>query len=531
MKLRRTVKIKNVLATDVNEKVTLKEYAAYSSSTAVSRAASAMQGYFGGLVASSFLGLSEDAFKIYSAIIFVLGFWDIANDVIVSSFMDKTRKTFGRWGRFKPWIMLMIIPFNLVVIMQAFPLKDYFPGVGDTFKVTYLVLLYFLNDAFNTFYNAALTALNARRTTSNKERGFFAAIDSIIGTAVGACGAYLATFLAFLLPNLSEAERYFYGYTVVTIAAIPFTLWNIIVAKERIAEPPKEEVPRLRDIYKTIIKNRPLIICMISEILGYGFGFGYGFMTYAFRACFSTESFQITFFRDTFIEFTYNYNLEGSAEGNYAALISFISLVCFVPTGISLFVAPVLRKFFDDKILYIGMKVGTAICYFAMFFSIYPYESHEPQDIFISVLIWYALHGFTTGFYNTIPGLMQMAIYDYGEWKFGERNEPTVSALKNTLSRILGNCTTFFSNLILVSIGYIAYADTPKDMPTSSKSSLLYMFALAPAAFSVLSIIPMFFYKLTGKKHKEIVKELEARRQQSLDELNEINAEEINAEN
>lgn len=518
-------RLKNTLATDVNEKVTLKEYAAYSSSTAVSRAASAMNGYFGGLVASTFLGLSESAFTAYTTIVFILGFWDIANDVIVASFLDKRRKTFGRWGRFKPWIMIMIIPFNLVVIMQAFPLKTYFPGVGDTFKVAYLVLLYFLNDAFRTFYEAALTALNARRTTSNKERGYLAAIESIIGTAVGSCGTYIAAFLPFVLPNMSEAERYFYGYSVVTIAAIPFTLWNIIVAKERIAEPPKVEAPKLRDVYKNIIRNRPLMISMISDILGYGFSIGYGFMTYAFRACFSTESFEMTFFRDTFIEFTYTYNLEGSTEGNYAALLSFISIVCFVPTGISLFLAPILRKFFDDKVLYIGMKAGTAICYFAMFISIYPYESHTAQEIFISVLIWYALHGFTTGFYQTIPNLIQMSIYDYGEWKFRERNEATVSALKNTLSRILGNCTTFFTNIILVNVGYLKYSETPEIMPTSAKSSLLYIFALAPAAFSVLSIIPMFFYKLTGKKHKEIVKELEERRQINLDELNAIHSE------
>ena len=76
-------KIKNNIATDVNERITLKEYAAYGSTTAVSRVYSAMAGFFGALVASTFLGLSEGAFATYSTIIFVLGFWDIANDVIV----------------------------------------------------------------------------------------------------------------------------------------------------------------------------------------------------------------------------------------------------------------------------------------------------------------------------------------------------------------------------------------------------------------------------------------------------------------
>ena len=59
-------------------------------------------------------------------------------------------------------------------------------------------------------------------------------------------------------------------------------------------------------------------------------------------------------------------------------------------------------------------------------------------------------------------------------------------------------------------------------MPLDAKKSLIYLFALTPGLFSFTSIIPMFFYKLSGKKHKEIVKSLEARRQQNLDEINDM---------
>ena len=512
--------IKNSLATDVNEKITAKEYVAYSSSTAMSRIGSAMNSVFGGLVASTFLGLSESAFAIYGTIVFILGFWDIANDVIVASFMDKSRRSFGRWGRFKPWLMLMIVPMNLVVILQALPIRAYFPGVGDAFKVAYLVLLYFLNDAFNTFYNAALTALNARRTTNTIERGYIASIDSILGTFIGSTGTYIAALLPYIMPNLTEAERYFYGYSVLTIMAIPFAIWNIVVTKERITDPPVEEVPKLRDVYQNIIKNKPLMIFMLSEILGHGFGIGYTCMTYAFLSCFSTETFEIVFFRDTFMEFTYAYN-----DGNFWALMSFASLASFIPTGISLFLAPIIRRWVDDKVLYIGMKLGTGICYLAMFFSIYPYEEHTPQQIFINVVFWYALHGLTTGFYNVVPGLIQMASYDYGEYKFGERNEPTVSAVKGTLSRILTNCTDYMIKLMLIYVGYTQYAATPELIPLEAKKSLLYIFALLPGLFSFTSIMPMFFYKLTGKEHKRITKALEERRQRNLDILNETHAE------
>lgn len=511
-------RIKNSMATDVNERLTVKEYVAYSSSSAISKVGVAMNGFFGGLVASTFLGLSPKAFDIYTTIIFFLGFWDIANDVIVASFLDKNRRSFGKWGRFKPWLMMMLIPMNLVVIMQTFPLNDYFPNISDTFKVSYLVLLYFLNDAFNTFYNAALTALNARRTTDNMERGIIAAIDSILGSTIGSCGTYIAMLIPYLLPNLSEAERYFYAYSVVIIAAIPLTVWNIIATKERIVDPLEIKTPKLREVYKSILHNKPLVLFMLSEILGHGMSVGYGLMTYAFIACFRTEQFTLTFFGGTPIEFNYVYD-----NGNYAELLSFASLASLVTTGISLFLAPIIRKWIDDKLLFIGMKLGTGVCYLIMFLSIFPYESHTPQQIFVRVVLWYAIHGLTTGFYNTIPGLMQMSIYDYGEYKYGERNEATVTALKNTLSRILGNCTTFFTNQLLIIVGYIQFAQTPELMPIEAKSTLIYIFALTPSIFSFLAVIPMLFYKLSGKKHKEIVTALEEKRQQNLDELNNVN--------
>ena len=113
-----------------------------------------------------------------------------------------------------------------------------------------------------------------------------------------------------------------------------------------------------------------------------------------------------------------------------------------------------------------------------------------------------------------------MSVYDYGEYKHGERNEATVSALKSTLSRILGNCTNYVTNLFLIFVGYKAFAETPELMPLEAKSSLMYLFAILPAVFSLLAVIPMIFYNLNGKKHKEITKSLEEQRQKSLDLIN-----------
>ena len=76
--------------------------------------------------------------------------------------------------------------------------------------------------------------------------------------------------------------------------------------------------------------------------------------------------------------------------------------------------------------------------------------------------------------------------------------------------------------LMIIYVGYTQYAATPELIPLEAKKSLLYIFALLPGLFSFTSIMPMFFYKLTGKEHKRITKALEERRQKNLDELNQL---------
>lgn len=505
------MKIRNSRATDVNEKLDLLEYGAYTVDKVGQNFKSALSGVFGGLVVSTYLGLSETAYLTYTSITFILSFWDIFNDILVGNVIDRRRKSHPRWGRFKPMLLWLLIPMAFLSIAGALPIRDFFPQVGDTFKVVYLVILYLVNDMVGTFYNAAMTALTARQSTDNTERGYLSGIGGIIGSVIGGSGTYIAAIVAAVIPGIPESERYFYGMVFFSIIAIPATFFNIVVTKERIVEPPRQEVPKLRDVYKQVLGNKPLVLITIADVLSSGMSIGYAFLIYVFRACFSDVTLQISI-----LGFEIGDKLQG-----YEAIMAACSLSTLVPTATSLFLAPIIRKWIADKPLFIFTKFWTFFCYTGLLLTTIPIDRFNPTQLFFRITFWYALHGLTTGFYSVVPGMLQLTAYDYGEYKFGQRNEATVSALKSTLSKIVGSVGNYASSWCLVLIGYVQNGTEVANITMDTKQWLIILFAVFPAFSSLLAIVPMLFYKLGGKQQKEMVEVLNERRQKTLNEMNE----------
>ncbi len=506
------MKIRNSTATNVREKLRLIEYGAYTTERVFSNFKSAFSGMLGGFVVSTYLGLSEEAYLTYTSIVFVLSFWDIFNDILVGNIIDRRKKSHPKWGRFKPVLLWLLIPTALLSIGGALPIKDFFPHTSDTVKVVYLVILYLVNDLVGTFYNAAQTALSARQTTDNTERGYLSGIGGIIGSVIGGSGSYFVAIAVWLVPDLPESVRYFCSMVVFSLLAIPATAFNIIATKERIVEPPTQVVPRLRDVYSQVIKNKPLVLITIADVLSTGMGIGYGFLVYVFRACFSDVTLQISLF---------GFNIGDKLQG-YEAIMAACSAATVVPTAVSLFLAPIIRKWIPDKPLYIFMKFWTFFCYTGMFITTFPIAKHDPTSLFLTITFWYALHGLTTGFYSVVPNMLQLTAYDYGEYMFGQRNEATVSALKSTLSKIVSNLGAYLSSWCLVLIGYIQNGTEVQNITTDTKQWLVLLFAIFPAVSSVFAIIPMLFYKINGKKQKEMTEELNIRRQRILDGQEEV---------
>lgn len=505
------MKIRNAKVTNVSEKLTALEYTAFTADKVFGNFKSAVSGMLGGFFVSTYLGLSDRAYLTYTSIAFALSFWDIFNDVLVGNIIDRRKKSHPRWGRFKPFLLWLLIPTALLSMAGSFPIKDFIPAASDTFKVIYLVILYLVNDLVGTFYGAAMTALTARQTTNNVERGYLAGIGGLLNSLIGSSGTYVLAVIAMLIPNVPESVRYFYSMVIFSLLALPATAFNIIVTKERIVEPHTEVVPKLKDVYFQVLKNKPLILITVADMLSAGMSIGYGFLIYVFRACFTDVSIQLSLF---------GHNIGGPLEG-YEAIMATCSAATIVPTGLSLLLAPIIRKWISDKPLFIFTKFWTFFCYTGMFITTYPISRFDSTELFWRITFWYALHGLTTGLYSIVPGMLQLTAYDYGEYKFGQRNEATVSALKSTATKVINSLGNYLSSWCLVLIGYIKNGNEVENIPLETKQWLVLLFAVFPAVSSLIAIIPMLFYKISGKTQKEMTQALNQRRQETLDQIDE----------
>lgn len=480
----------NVISSiDQQKFLTKKEYIATATNSVGTAFRNSFPANFGSLITAKFLGFTPSNYVLLASILLALSVWDIINDIMAGNIIDK-RTT--RWGKFKPYIYITAIPCMVIPILQWLPLNDFNVDISQGFKMGYVIVLYLLNDLAQTFNNAAALGLASRMTPNNLERGRLQAINSIISSPLGLSATVVLIIIPWIFPNMPEPTSYFLGMSVLTIIGMPLCVYLTFVTKERIIVAKDNEVPKIKEIYLDVIKNRPLMSIMLSDLLAVGtllIGFTYIFVA---RDILSGITFNIM--GKTYITST-------------ASIILIVSLICTPPTFVSLFFAPVVRRHINDRTIMIATRFFTGCCFLLTFILTLPNWGLTEKQIFYRIVIIYAIHGFTTGFYAIIPNLMTMDCLDYGEWKTGRRTEATVYAFKNLFSRITSEIVKWAGALLLVAINY-STESSEILITDATKYGLIRMFALIPAIFAFICIIPYLFYNYIGEFKVKIHKDL-----------------------
>ena len=117
------------------------------------------------------------------------------------------------------------------------------------------------------------------------------------------------------------------------------------------------------------------------------------------------------------------------------------------------------------------------------------------------------------GVRKVIPAEMSNEAMDYCEWKNGYRTEAMTSVAKGLASKLAGIYTSIVQLQIKKWIGYdqtrfISGSDQSDD----TKFWLFASFAILPSITGAISIVPMLFYDLSGKKRERMYAELLTRR-------------------
>ena len=426
-----------------------------------------------------------DIFGISAAVVgtmfLITRIWDAANDPIMGIIADRTET---KWGKFRPYLLWMAIPFGIVGVLCFTT-----PELSVSGKIVYAYITYALMMMVYTAVNVPYASLMGVMTADLKDRTSLSTFRFIFAFAGSILVLATAEPLVGALSRISSGVidvQQGWQYTMVVYACIAAVLFYFTFAwtKERVS-PPKEQKISLKEDLKNLGKNRPWFILLGAGVATLIFNsLRDGSAIYYFKYYFQNqEAFQIPI-----LNVAINYSTLYLVLGQAANIIGVI-----------------LAKPVSDKIgkkntfLYAMLIAAVFSCIFYMF--------DESQVTLIFAFQF--LISICAGIIFPLLWSMYADIADYSEWESGRRATGLIfssSSMSQKMGWTLGGALTGW----MLSI-YGFEANVVQSEATQNGLKMLMSFI--PALGALISAIFIFFYKLDDKLMMKISDELSNRRQ------------------
>lgn len=421
-----------------------------------------------------------------AAMMLFLGLWDTFNDPLMGSIVDKTRT---RYGKLRPYLLIVPIPLGIATILLFAGPQILGDRVEDVSKIIYMFVTYFFWELFYTLGDVPFWGMSAAISPSPSDRTRVISSARFISGILGGISTPILTVLmdlsnkgaiplslsqVFLLMSILSAT---YGMGLFSLAGF--------CTKERVVQSVKE--PSVLDGFKALLKNKPLLLIVIGNVLGALGGIGGFFQTYYYSEVVQMNSLTIIIYLPGTILGFITYLLIPKVKQRFdnrqiIFLNGFVRLVC----GIVVFL--------------VGLKCFTNL------WVVVPL-----------LMIQNLLYSFFNTINMVIPTEMIGDTIDYMEWKTGERNEGVSFSVLTFVGKLTGSISGTIGNLLLPLIG-LSFVEISATQTMTVKAfdytdTLIWgMFTLAPAILGLLPLIPYIWYDLTGDKLKQVREEMAERR-------------------
>ncbi len=432
--------------------------------------------------------------------------FDAFNDPIMGSIVDRTRT---KWGKCRPYLKWMAIPIGVMTIACFLPVFQ--AKASSSFII--IAIIYVIWSVVYTVADVPYWGLSTCMTNDTVVRGNMLTITRLLCTLgagivtvfvpiitngvtakfrytdadiakimldKGVDAETAQSFVGTVIKGMEEANAdtlkmtYFICAVVLVIAAIPMFFYGFKHTKERFTA--VDNPPSLGHNLKLLFKNKELLLIVLSGILGgarmvYTYTGGLYFAKYVLQN-----------------------------EGLY----SLITLLV-VPGGlVASILVPWMSKKFTKKWAYIAVHLFGGIVMAIMYFVGYD----APWKLVVAAIALVLL-GIPQGVNNIITYAMIGDTVDYLEWKTGERGEGICFAMQTLINKI-GMAVGAFIGVISFSAAGINSETGFIDQ--AGKDTLWNMLVLSGVISMFACAIPMFFYTITEKRQKEMVDEIEARK-------------------
>lgn len=387
--------------------------------------------------------------------------WDAVNDPIMGYIADHTKT---RWGRFRPYLLLMAVPLNLMLVACFFT-----PDISVEAKVVYAYVTYLLHGMVFTALGLPYSSIVAVMTQDQQERAVIASYRMFFAVIVG-----MSIVAVGVRPMVERFANEQVGFvSVAAIFAVVSTLlilFSFKVSQERV-EVPKERY-RLKNIFTIIRKNDALLVLGLAMILNTGvWVIGNAVALYYFKYIIGDTALQPLFF---FVMIPFNL--------------------------LGVILAPAISKRIGKRYTFIWGSLIVAVFAIGRYFV--------PDS-----MVWLL---FAVSAIGTI-GQMACSVtqwgmvpdtVEYGHWKTGFRSEGIPIAFFSFSQKMGMALAGAFAAWVLSVTGYVANS----ELTPLAGEGIRWLFSIFPGLLSVLCLLSLLFYRLTSEKYEEILVDLQHNR-------------------
>jgi GPH family glycoside/pentoside/hexuronide:cation symporter len=399
-------------------------------------------------------------------------FSDAVADPIMGMIADRTET---RWGKFRPYLLWMAIPYGVAGYLIFAN-----PSVGPTGKLVYAYATYTLMLFAYTGVNVPYSSLLGVLSPSSRTRTVASSFRFVGAFGGGLLVSLLVRPMVKALGGGDEVSGFQQTMAMFAVLSIALFWVTFATTKERV-KPPPGQATSVREELGELAKNRPWMILL-------------------FAAVFST-TFIVMRSGSTLFYFKY-------VVGDDGAPILFGKLdrtTIFLSTGMASMMLGsaclgIFARAADKRTLAVVLTLITAGC-FAVFYAL-------PPDNFALLLVINAFGTLCMGPTSALVWAMYADVADYGEWKFGRRSTGLVYSASLFALKTGTMLAGWMLPMFLAWFGFVPNV----GQSASALLGITLAFSLVPGFFALLKAVALWVYPLHQREVERIELELAARR-------------------
>ena len=309
-------------------------------------------------------------------------------------------------------------------------------------------------------------------------------------------GADLQSALKGELNNKQSNLKWIYFIAAIVCVAVGTPLFFVGFKGTKERTDPIENPPSLKHNLQLLFKNKPLMLIVISGILG------------AARMVFTYTG--GLYFCKYVLDSVNFMGMHG--EGLYTLVT-----IAIVPGGlIASLLVPYLTKKIGKKQSYIWTNIAGGVALLIAFIIGMAIDkgNYTSTATLVIALLAIVVSGIPSGLTNIVSYAMIGDTIEYLELKTGERAEGICFAMQTFINKI-GMAIGAFIGVMGYYLAGVT-ANNPGALDAGGKDVMWIMLMLVAALSFILSAIPIFFYKFNEKEQQEAVAEIKRRNEAKL---------------